>query len=70
MPEDDEHDALLAAMPEFRSEIALFLFALDSAGLFEVVLMPREGATVGAEEVAAAASDVLFGLVPAVGYSP
>jgi hypothetical protein len=70
MPEDDEHDALLAAMPEFRSEIALFLFALDSAGLFEVVLMPREGATVGAEEVAAAAADVLFGLVPAVGYSP
>jgi hypothetical protein len=70
MPEDDEHDALLAATPEFRSEIALFLFALDSAGLFEVVLMPREGATVGAEEVAAAASDVLFGLVPAVGCSP
>ena len=70
MPEDGEHDPLLAATPEFRSEIALFLFALDSAGLFEVVLMPWEGATVGADEVAAAAADVLFGLVPAVGCIP
>jgi hypothetical protein len=66
---EDEDAALLAVTLDFRPQIALFFFALDD-GFYEIVLMPWEGATVGAEAIALAAADVLFGIVAAIGWSP
>jgi hypothetical protein len=67
---EDADEALLGVMLDFRPGIALFMFALDWDGLLEFVLMPAEGATVGAEAIATAATDVLFGVVGAIGWKP
>jgi hypothetical protein len=61
--------SLLAVALDFRPQIALFLFVLED-GLYEIVLMPWESGSAGAEEMSLAAADVLFGIVAAVGWSP
>jgi hypothetical protein len=60
---------LVAVSLDFRPHIALFLFALED-GLYEIILMPWEGAAVTPEAITLAAVDVLNGIVPAVGWSP
>jgi hypothetical protein len=65
---DDQ--SLLAVALEFRPQITFFLFALEADGLYEIVLMPWEGATVSAEAIAVAAEDVLLDVVRAIGWNP
>ena len=70
MADGTESEALLAVSLEFRPEIMFFLFALDTEGLYEIVLMPWEGASVGAEAMVAAAEEVLLDVVRAIGWNP
>jgi hypothetical protein len=67
---DGEDRSLVAITLDFRPEITLFLFALDTDGLYEMVLMPWEGSSVGADALVAAAVDALIMIVGAIGWSP
>jgi hypothetical protein len=68
--EDLDGPSLVAISLDFRPEITLFLFALDSHGLYEIVLMPWEGSPVDTERMLAAAVDALILVVGAIGWSP
>jgi hypothetical protein len=67
---DDAGEHLLAVRPEFKDRIALFLFRTEVYGLCEFVLIPWEGAEVGAAAILAAATELVDGVIAAVGWDP